>query len=77
MTTRPRRRPQSEGVFERRGNELQLKSKYENLNVRIKNTLRSNMLIVDSDAILKSNIECIDPTSIQNLDKLAPKQYNF
>jgi hypothetical protein len=77
MTSRERRRPQSGGVFERRGNELQLKSKYENLNVRIKNTLRSNMLIVDSDAILKSNIECIDPTSIQNLDKLAPKQYNF
>jgi len=71
------RRSQSAGVFERRGNEVQLKRQYENLNVRIKNTLRSNMLIVDSDAILKSNIECIDPQSIQNLDKLAPKQYNF
>ena len=35
------------------------------------------MLIVDSDTILKSNIECIDPQSIQNFDKLAPKQYNF
>jgi len=77
MTSRNMRRSQSAGVFERRGNEVQLKRQYENLNVRIKNTLRSNMLIVDSDAILKSNIECIDPQSIQNLDKLAPKQYNF
>ena len=77
MTSRERRRPQSGGVFERRGNELHLKPEYENLNVRIKNTLRSNMLIVDSDTILKSNIECIDTQSIQNFDKLAPKQYNF
>jgi len=77
MTSRNMRRSQPAGVFERRGNEVQLKRQYENLNVRIKNTLRSNMLIVDSDAILKSNIECIDPQSIQNLDKLAPKQYNF
>ena len=29
MTSRERRRPQSGGVFERRGNELQLKPKYE------------------------------------------------
>ena len=41
MTSRERRRPQSAGVFERRGNEVHLKPEYENLNVRIKNTLRS------------------------------------
>jgi len=77
MTSRNIKRSQSSGVFERRGNEVHLKREFENLNVRIKKTLRSNMLIIDSDAILKSNIECIDPQSIQNLDKLAPKQYNF
>jgi len=77
MTSRNIKSSQSSGVFERRGNEVHLKREFENLNVRIKKTLRSNMLIIDSDAILKSNIECIDPQSIQNLDKLAPKQYNF
>ena len=65
------------GVFERRGNEVHLKRNFENLNVRIKNTLHSNMIIIDSDATLKTNIECIDPRSIHKIDKLAPKQYNF
>jgi len=77
MTSRNIRGSQSAAVFERRGNEVHLKPEFENLNVRIKNTLRSNMIIVDSDATLKTNIECIDSQCIHKLDKLAPKQYHF
>ena len=65
------------GVFERRGNEVHLKRNVENFNVRIKQTLHSNMIIIDSDSRLKTDIESIDPRSIHKIDKLAPKQYHF
>ena len=65
------------GVFERRGNEVHLKRNVESLNVRIKTTLHSNMIIIDSDSRLKTDIERIDPISIHKIDKLAPKQYHF
>ena len=65
------------GVFERRGNEVHLKRNFEKFNVHIKNTLHSNMIVIDSDARLKTNVECIDPRSMHKIDKLAPKQYHF
>lgn len=69
--------PVTAGVFEKRNNMIKLKKEHENLDVRIEKTFFSNMLVVESDARLKYNIEDVSPKLSTALDNLVPKQYYF
>ena len=66
-----------DSLFEKNGNEIQLKLEHQHADVRIHKTLRSNVLIVDSDAKLKYHVENIDDTCVREIDNLIPKQYYF